>query len=438
LSPSRRSRVQAAILAVLIVTGLGLTAHPARAEAFADVPGSHWAAGSIEALQLSGVLVGTGGGLFEPDRPITRAELVTLLLRGRGLESQAQALVYAADLQSDGTGHEAGSAFTDVPREAWFWPYVTLAYRLGITNGREDGRFDPDGQATREELALFSVRAAGWAGEADRITSSEAAAGLEAMYSDWSGISGVGRGSVLLATQRGLVDGFPDGTYGPRRVSTRAEAAAVIERLRRIVPVANPPSGSVPGPSPATPTPPSPVTPPSDPDPASGPASDPARDPTPPPPSTPAPDPVPEPPPPPAPDPEPSGGVVYRPDLESQMLALVNAERAKAGLHPLALDPDLAKLARLKSADMVTLDYFSHTSPTYGSPFEMMRAAGVSYTYAGENLASASSLALAHEGLMQSPGHRANILRAEFTHIGIGVAEGGGFAYVFTQMFVGR
>lgn len=120
------------------------------------------------------------------------------------------------------------------------------------------------------------------------------------------------------------------------------------------------------------------------------------------------------------------------------MVDLVNAERAKAGLPALQVDPELTRLARMKSADMVLNNYFSHISPTYGSPFDMMREAGVPYVYAGENLAAATTLELAMDGLMQSPGHRANILRKEFTHIGIGVVKGGPYGYVFTQMFVGR
>ncbi len=120
------------------------------------------------------------------------------------------------------------------------------------------------------------------------------------------------------------------------------------------------------------------------------------------------------------------------------MVDLVNAERARAGLPPLVADPDLIRLARLKSADMVENDYFSHVSPVYGSPFDMMKAAGISYVTAGENIAGATSLALAHEGFMRSPGHRANILRETFTHIGIGVVEGGPYGYIFTQLFVGR
>ena len=120
------------------------------------------------------------------------------------------------------------------------------------------------------------------------------------------------------------------------------------------------------------------------------------------------------------------------------MVGLVNAERAKVGLPALIVDPALSRLARMKSADMVALNYFGHISPTYGSPFDMMRANGITYRAAGENLAAATNLALAFDGLMRSAGHRANILRVEFTHIGIGVVLGGPYGITFTQLFIGR
>lgn len=140
----------------------------------------------------------------------------------------------------------------------------------------------------------------------------------------------------------------------------------------------------------------------------------------------------------PLPTPAPTPAPSYRPDLESQMVGLVNAERAKVGLPALIVDPALSRLARMKSADMVARGYFGHISPTYGSPFDMMRANGITYRAAGENLAAATSLALAFDGLMRSAGHRANILRAEFTHIGIGVVPGGPYGITFTQLFIGR
>ncbi len=122
---------------------------------------------------------------------------------------------------------------------------------------------------------------------------------------------------------------------------------------------------------------------------------------------------------------------------------LVNQERAKAGLKPLAADMKLVELARQKSKDMIVNKYFAHQSPTYGSPFDMMKAAGVSYRTAGENLAWAGSVQRAHDSLMQSEGHRKNILNPNYTHIGIGIVDGplkGGTmnGKMVTQMFVGR
>lgn len=118
-------------------------------------------------------------------------------------------------------------------------------------------------------------------------------------------------------------------------------------------------------------------------------------------------------------------------------MELVNEERTSRGLKALEINEDLVKLGRKKSQDMITHNYFSHQSPTYGSPFDMMREAGVSYRYAGENLAGSSTVERAHQALMNSPGHRANILNPNFTHIGVGIIDGGPYGKMFTQMFIG-
>ncbi len=123
---------------------------------------------------------------------------------------------------------------------------------------------------------------------------------------------------------------------------------------------------------------------------------------------------------------------------EQQMLNLVNQERAKNGLSPLKADLELTKVARLKSQDMIKNNYFSHQSPTYGSPFDMMKRFGITYNTAGENLAGNGSVSGAHTALMNSSGHRANILSTKYTHIGIGIQSGGNYGMMFTQMFVGR
>lgn len=143
----------------------------------------------------------------------------------------------------------------------------------------------------------------------------------------------------------------------------------------------------------------------------------------------------------PAPSPSPTNPVQSTSGLtaaEQQMLNLVNQERSKAGLSPLQADLQLTQLARMKSQDMISKNYFSHQSPTYGSPFDMMKRYGVTYRTAGENIAGNRSVEAAHTALMNSSGHRANILSKNFTHVGIGIVQGGSYGTMFTQMFVGR
>jgi uncharacterized protein YkwD/uncharacterized membrane protein required for colicin V production len=124
-----------------------------------------------------------------------------------------------------------------------------------------------------------------------------------------------------------------------------------------------------------------------------------------------------------------------RPDLEARMLEMLNAERAQRGLGPVRADPELAEVARAHSRDMFARGYFSHVAPDRRDPFDRMRAAKVRYLIAGENLALAHTLAAAHRGLMESPGHRANILRPQFGRVGIAVVDGGMHGLMVTQNF---
>ena len=122
--------------------------------------------------------------------------------------------------------------------------------------------------------------------------------------------------------------------------------------------------------------------------------------------------------------------------FESEVVRLVNAERAKQGLSPLTQDWQLSRVARYKSQDMRDLGYFSHTSPTYGSPFQMMKSFGISYRTAGENIAKGYSTPEAVvKAWMNSPGHRANILNSSYTHIGVGYVVSGNY---WTQMFISK
>ncbi|MBQ1603760.1 MAG: SafA/ExsA family spore coat assembly protein [Oscillospiraceae bacterium] len=120
---------------------------------------------------------------------------------------------------------------------------------------------------------------------------------------------------------------------------------------------------------------------------------------------------------------------------EQEVIRLVNVERTKAGLKALTEDWELSRVARYKSQDMHDLRYFSHTSPTYGSPFDMMKAFGIRYRTAGENIAMGyRTPAAVVQGWMNSPGHRANILNASYTKIGVGYVASGNY---WTQHFIG-
>lgn len=119
-----------------------------------------------------------------------------------------------------------------------------------------------------------------------------------------------------------------------------------------------------------------------------------------------------------------------------QMLDMINEERQANGLAALQWNADLAEVAQAKAQDMLDNNYFSHTSPTYGSPFEMMRSYGISYRYAAENIAKNSSVEKAHVALMNSEGHRNNILNSNLTSIGIGIVKSS-TGYIIVQMFIG-
>lgn len=126
-------------------------------------------------------------------------------------------------------------------------------------------------------------------------------------------------------------------------------------------------------------------------------------------------------------------------NFEAQVVQLVNQRRASAGLKPLAHNWELSRVARYKSMDMRDRGYFSHTSPTYGSPFTMMKNFGINYRAAGENIAAGQTTPQAVvEAWMNSPGHRANILSTQFTEIGVGYAAGGSSRHYWTQMFITR
>ena len=122
--------------------------------------------------------------------------------------------------------------------------------------------------------------------------------------------------------------------------------------------------------------------------------------------------------------------------VEMEVVRLVNIERQKEGLAPFTVSPELSKVAKIKSEDMGKNNYFSHTSPTYGSPFQMMKSFGINYNTAGENIAKGYlSAQTVVSGWMNSSGHRANILNPSFKTIGVGTYTTSNGTIYWTQMF---
>ena len=123
---------------------------------------------------------------------------------------------------------------------------------------------------------------------------------------------------------------------------------------------------------------------------------------------------------------------------EKEVFDLINKQRTQNGLSSLKENSELQRVARIKAQDMVNNNYFSHTSPTYGSPFDMMKSFKISYNTAGENIAGNSSNSSAVTAWMNSPGHRANILNSSFNQTGIGVVTGSKYGKIYVQMFIGK
>lgn len=122
-------------------------------------------------------------------------------------------------------------------------------------------------------------------------------------------------------------------------------------------------------------------------------------------------------------------------DAERYLFAQLNQARARHGRERVVRDPALDQVAREKATDMAVNGYFDHVSPTLGTVYDMLTARGMAYKWAGENIARVPSAQVAHEAFMESPDHRANILSAGYTHVGVGVVEARGRLYV-AQVFM--
>ena len=123
---------------------------------------------------------------------------------------------------------------------------------------------------------------------------------------------------------------------------------------------------------------------------------------------------------------------------ELEVFNLINKQREANGLSPLKVNSEVQRVARIKAQDMVSSGYFSHNSPTYGSPFNMLQSFKISYKTAGENIAGNSSNSAAVNAWMNSSGHKANILNSSFNYTGIGVVNSPKYGKIYVQMFIGK
>lgn len=123
---------------------------------------------------------------------------------------------------------------------------------------------------------------------------------------------------------------------------------------------------------------------------------------------------------------------------EKEVFDLINKQRTNNGLAALKNDSEVQRVARIKAQDMVDNNYFSHTSPTYGSPFDMLKSFKISYKTAGENIAGNSSNSSAVTAWMNSFGHKANILNSNFNYTGIGVVSSPKYGKMYVQLFIGK
>jgi len=186
-------------------------------QTFDDIPG-HWAQHDIELMASMGVAKGVGGNKFNPDGTVTRAEFVALLVRSFGVPIEPV----------------SETSFKDVPPDAWFAAEVEAAYKGGIAIGFEDGTFRPYAQVTREQIAVFIVRAMNWTVE------DEEADALLSKFTDQAKISSWAKEAVAVAVQKGIVLGRPDGNFDPQANATRAEAVVMLKRMFQAAGVMSP------------------------------------------------------------------------------------------------------------------------------------------------------------------------------------------------------
>lgn len=200
------------LLVLALVLSVSMTVSGVASGYLPDVAG-HWAASLVAALEAQGIVSGDNLGRFTPDASLTRAQIAKLFSVGLGFESDASVL------------SRYPSRYPDVPLWHWGRGYIESSTELGLMDGFPDGRFGPDEEVTRAQLAVLTVRAAGLA-ERARLARLQPTA-----YSDDGAVPAWARGSVFVAQQEGLMTGMPDSSFHPNRAVTKAEGTAMVFRL---------------------------------------------------------------------------------------------------------------------------------------------------------------------------------------------------------------
>lgn len=360
-----------------LVLALCLTA-PALAAGFTDVPDSHWASGYIQRAYEEDWVHGMGSGKYAPAGTLTRAQFLTMVTNA----------FFSDDL--DKVSVPDGSP--------WYAACWSVAQANGLQTGTSMERLsDLTDSVSRYDMAQVIVNTL--SGEGISASDSEARA-AQAAIRDWSGVPAGYRDAVSGAYALGILNGR-NGSFDGTATMNRAEAATVLCRMDDAISGAQTPDTQTPDTQ--TPDTQKPETQKPD-------TQTPAQNT-----STPE-------------------------ELAAEVVRLVNVERAKEGLAPLGTYDSLTKAAQIRAPEIVTL--FSHDRPDGTSCFTAMDQTGatkVAYTW-GENIAAGNATAAATvEQWMNSPGHRANILNAKFTHIGVGYQHSAGSTYghYWVQMFTG-
>lgn len=181
-------------------------------QTFLDVPKSFWGYESIERAAQLGYVNGVGGGKFEPNRQLTRAEFVTMLYRMAGKSAASTA-----------------AAFTDVPQNAWYRDAVNWAAEKGYVNGTGENSFNPDGKITRQEVVTILFRYGGAQSGAETMFSSM----YDSQFADSGAIAPWAKTAMYWAIYNGVVNGTSPTTVSPTATATRAEVAAIFVRYAK-------------------------------------------------------------------------------------------------------------------------------------------------------------------------------------------------------------